>query len=60
MAQRHGVSTKTPHVSSCRCSCRRTRGGESVVGHLDRPRNRPLVEVAADSTWVAQLRTGTP
>jgi hypothetical protein len=60
MARRRGVSVETPHVSSCRCSCRRSRGGESVVGRLDRPRNGPLVEAAADSTRVARLRAGTP
>jgi hypothetical protein len=59
MAQRRGVSTETPHVSSCRCSCHRSQGGESVVGRLDRPRNGPLVEAATDSTRVAQLRAST-
>jgi hypothetical protein len=53
MAHRHGVSAETPHVSSYRCSCRRSRGGESVVGRLDRPRNGPLVEGVAGSTRVA-------
>jgi hypothetical protein len=60
MARRRGVSVKTPHVSSCRCSCRQSQGGESVVGRLDRPQNGPLVVVAADSTRVAQLRDGMP
>jgi hypothetical protein len=53
MVRRRGVSVETPHVSSCRCSCRRSRGGELVAGRLDRPRNGPLVEATADSTRVA-------
>jgi hypothetical protein len=53
MALRHGVSVGTPHVSSCRRSWCRFRGGESVMCCLDRPRIRPLVEAPADSTWVA-------
>jgi hypothetical protein len=60
MAQRREVSAETPHMSSYRCSCRRSRGGESVVGCLDRPRDEPLVEAVADSTRVARLRAGTP
>jgi hypothetical protein len=60
MARRCGVSVETIHVSSCRCSCRPSRGGESVVGRLYRPRNGSLVEAAADSTRVARLRAGTP
>jgi hypothetical protein len=59
MARRRGVSAKTPHASSYRCSCHRSRGGESVVGRLDRPQNEPLVEAATDSTRVARLRAGT-
>jgi hypothetical protein len=55
MARRREVSAETPHVSSCRCSCRQSQGGESVVGRLDCPRNGPLVEVVADSTQVARL-----
>jgi hypothetical protein len=31
MAQRREVSAETPQVSSCRCSCRLSWGGESVV-----------------------------
>jgi hypothetical protein len=58
MAQRHGVSVETLHVSSCRRSCLRSRGGESIAGHLDRPRNGPLVEAVADSTRVARVRAG--
>jgi hypothetical protein len=54
------VSVETSHVSSCRCLCRWSRGGESVLGRLDRPRNGPLVEADADSTRVARLRAGTP
>jgi hypothetical protein len=60
MARRRGVSAETPHVSSCRCSCRQSRGGESVVGRLDRPCNGPLVEATADSTQMAQHRAGAP
>jgi hypothetical protein len=59
MVRRCGVSAETLHVSSCRCSCRRSRGGESVVGRLNRPRNGPLVEATADSTWVVRLYAGT-
>jgi hypothetical protein len=53
MSRRRGVSVETLHVSSCRCSCRQSRGGESVVGRLDRPLNGPLDEAVADSTRVA-------
>jgi hypothetical protein len=60
MARSNGVSAETPHVSSYRCSCRRSRGGESVVGCLDHPQNDPLVEATSDSTRVARLRAGTP
>jgi hypothetical protein len=60
MARRRGLSVETPHASSCRCSFCRSRGGESVVGRLDRPRKGPLVEAAADSTQVVRLRSGTP
>jgi hypothetical protein len=59
MARRRGVSAETPHVSSCRCSRCRSRGGESVLGRLDHPRNGILVEVAADSIRVARFRAGT-
>jgi hypothetical protein len=60
MARRRGVSAETPHVSSCRCLCRRSRGEELVVSRLDRPLNGPLVEATADSIRVAPLRAGTP
>jgi hypothetical protein len=60
MAQRYGVSVETPHMPSCKCLCHWSRGGVSVVGHLDRPRNGPLVEATADSTRVARLRAGMP
>jgi hypothetical protein len=60
MARRRGVSAETPHISSFRWSCRRSWGGESILGHLDHPRNGLLVEAAADSIWVVQLRAGTP
>jgi hypothetical protein len=53
MALRHGVSADTPHVSSCRRSWCRSRGGESVMCHLDRPWIEPLVKAAAESTRVA-------
>jgi hypothetical protein len=59
MTQRREASAETLYVSSCRCSCHRFRGGESVVGRLDRPRNRPLVEAAADSTLVVRLNAST-
>jgi hypothetical protein len=58
MAQRQGVSAETPHVSSCRCH--QSRGGESVLGCLDRPQNRSLVEAATDSIRVARLQADTP
>jgi hypothetical protein len=48
------------HVSSCRSSCHRSHGGESVVGRLDHPRYGPLVEAATDSTRVARLDASTP
>jgi hypothetical protein len=60
MPRRQGVSEETPHVSSCRCSCHRSRGGKSVVGRLDRPRNGPLVDAAADSIRVTRICAGTP
>jgi hypothetical protein len=60
MARKWGVSTETLHVSSCRCSRRRSRGGELVVGRLDCPRNGPLVEAYVDSIHVARRRAGTP
>jgi hypothetical protein len=47
------------HVSSYRSSCRRSQGGELVVGRLDYPRYGPLVEAAADSTRVARLHVST-
>jgi hypothetical protein len=59
MARRRGVSAETPHTSSCRCSCHRSRGGESILGRLDHPRNGLLVEAAADSIHVARLRRYT-
>jgi hypothetical protein len=37
MTRRRGVRVEIPHVSSCRCLCRWSRGGESVVGRLDCP-----------------------
>jgi hypothetical protein len=52
MARRREASAETLYMFSCQCSCRRFPGGESVVGRLDRPRNGPLVEAAADSTLV--------
>jgi hypothetical protein len=60
MAQRRGVSAETPHVSSHRCSCHQSQGGESVLGRLHHPWNGLLVEAAADSICVARLRAGTP
>jgi hypothetical protein len=60
MARRCGVSAETPHVDPIDVRAIGPGGGESVVGHLDRPQNRPLVEAAADSTRVARLRAGTP
>jgi hypothetical protein len=53
MAQRQGVSTETPHVSSGQFLCRQSRGGESVVGRLDRPQIGPLVKAATNSIRVA-------
>jgi hypothetical protein len=60
MARRRGVSVETPYASSCQCSCRRSRGGESIAGRLNCPQNGSLVEAAADSTWVARLYAGMP
>jgi hypothetical protein len=60
MALRRGVSADTPHVSSCHRSWCRSRGGESLMCRLDRPRIGPLVEAAADSIRVARLRAETP
>jgi hypothetical protein len=51
---------ETLHVSYCRCSRCRSRGGESVLGRLDHPWNGLLVEAATDSIHVARLRADTP
>jgi hypothetical protein len=60
MAQRRGVSVETPHVSFYRRSLCRSRGGESVMCHLDRPRIRPLIEAAAVGVLGPTAHLGLP